>query len=380
MKYFLLAGEASGDLHGSNLIKAIRKKDTAATFQSWGGDQMQIAGGNVVKHISELAFMGFWEVVKNLRTIKNNFQLCKNQIEQFDPDVIIFIDYPGFNLRMAKWAKQKNFTCHYYISPQLWAWNASRVKIISRTIDRMLVILPFEKEFYAQHDVEVDFVGHPLLDVTEHYQVEKKWLETIQQENDDRPIIALLPGSRKQEIKLILKEMLSVISSFPDYRFIIAGAPNIPKHFYQAIFEATPNPKAFGSRKTHPEIVYGHTYDLLSIASAALVTSGTATLETALFEVPQVVCYKGNPLSYLIARQLIKVKYISLVNLIMDRAIVRELIQSELNTKNLVDSLNTILSSSKQATFQDDYRQLKIRLGEAGASNRAAEIITQRVG
>jgi len=330
MKYYIIAGEASGDLHGANLMKALLDKDPAADFRFWGGDRMAKVGGTLVKHYRELAFMGFWEVLTNLRTILKNIDYCKKDIANFKPDVLIFIDYPGFNMRIAKWAKQQHIPTHYYISPQIWAWKENRIKAIKRDVDFMYVILPFEKAFYEQkHQYPVHFVGHPLLDAIA--QREEVDAETFKSENglDSRPIIALLPGSRKQEIAKMLKIMLSVVDDYHQYQFVIAGAPSIDYEFYQQFI-----------KEENVHFVSGKTYDLLSVSYAALVTSGTATLETALLNVPEVVCYKGSWLSYHIAKRIIKLKYISLVNLIMDKPVVTELIQGDLTKKNLEKELD----------------------------------------
>ena len=325
MKYYLIAGEASGDLHGANLMRALQQIDPEAKFRFWGGDRMEAVGGKLIKHYRDLAFMGFWEVVTNLRTILRNIDFCKRDITQYQPDALIFIDYPGFNMRIAKWAKQRGIPTHYYISPQIWAWKENRIKAIKRDVDAMYVILPFEKDFYeGKHQYPVHFIGHPLLDaIVARKEVSE---DVFKQENglDERPIIALLPGSRKQEIAKMLSVMLSVVGSYHQYQFVIAGAPSQEYDFYKQFI-----------KEENVHFVTGKTYDLLSHAHAALVTSGTATLETALFNVPEVVCYRGNWISYQIAKRVISLKYISLVNLIMDAPIVTELIQGELNTKNL---------------------------------------------
>ncbi len=366
MKYYIIAGEASGDLHASNLMKALTEKDQDAEFRVWGGDAMEAAGGNVVKHYRDLAFMGFVEVVLNLRTILGNIRFCKKDIENYQPDVLVLVDYPGFNLRIAKWAKQKGFRVFYYISPQIWAWNSSRVHKIKKTVDHMFVILPFEQAFYQKYEYKVDFIGHPLLDVVEHYEANNEW-KNHHNIPQDKSIIALLPGSRKQEIKALLPTMLNMVERFPSYHFVIAGAPAQKEAFYQNIINLQKN--------SNVSLVFGHTYDILYSAKAALVASGTATLETALFNIPQVVCYKGNPLSYQIAKRLVNVDYISLVNLIMDEQIVSELIQDEFTNSNLEEALQTILDSAQQEGIQKKYAQLNQRLGTAGASKRAANLM-----
>ena len=371
MKYYVIAGEASGDLHGSNLLKALKKEDEAADFQVWGGDLMQAAGGDLRKHYRDLAFMGFVEVVSNLGTILRNIEFCKEDIIQYQPDALILIDYPGFNLRIAKWAKEQGLKVIYYISPQLWAWHTSRVHDIKKTVDKMMVILPFEKEFYQKYDYPVDFVGHPLLDVVENYHANPEFLQKNNLANN-KPIIALLPGSRKQEISKMLEVMLSVTPDFPDYQFVIAGAPSQPKSFYDTILKESKAAKEV-------QLVQNQTYDLLSHAKAALVTSGTATLETALFQVPEVVCYKGSAISYAIAKRLVakRIKFIALVNLIVDRLLVKELIQKDLNTNNLRQALSEILIPQKAAEIKTGYAELREKLGNAGASARAAKVIIQ---
>lgn len=365
MKYYLIAGEASGDLHGANLMKALTKVDPEAEFRFWGGDLMKAAGGTEVKHYRDLAFMGFLEVVMNLGTILKNIKFCKSDIASFNPDVIIFIDYPGFNLRIAKWARQKGYRTHYYISPQIWAWKEGRIKDIKRDIDEMYVILPFEKDFYEKkHNFPVHFVGHPLIDAI-HNRVQLD-PETFKNENglDNRPIIALLPGSRKQEIKKMLEIMISVAKDFKDYQFVIAGAPSQEKSFYETFLT---------TKNVH--FVTNKTYDLLSISEAALVTSGTATLETALLKVPQVVCYKGNRVSYEIAKRVINLDYISLVNLILNKTVVTELIQSDFNSKKLKEALKEILTPEKRTELFSDYYDLEKALGGQGASENTAKLI-----
>jgi lipid-A-disaccharide synthase len=368
MKYYIIAGEASGDLHGSNLIRELRKLDNIADIRAWGGDLMQHAGAHLVKHYKQLAFMGFIEVVMNLRTIMQNLKFCKRDILQFQPDVIILIDYPGFNLRIAEWAKKMNIKVVYYISPQIWAWKESRVKQIRKNVDKMLVILPFEKDFYKKWSYDVEYVGHPLADVVDSAQNDIEPLPTTLASPLNEPnIIALLPGSRAQEVAKKLPVMLEVSKAFPEYRFIIAKAPSLDDRFYEPYMEPYKNVRSIRNK----------TYQLLLHAKAALVTSGTATLETALFGVPQVVCYKGSNVSYQIAKRLIKVKYISLVNLIMDRQVVKELIQNELNVVNLRAELIKILKDHETIVrMKRDYADLKKLLSEGGnASEKAARSI-----
>jgi lipid-A-disaccharide synthase len=360
LKYYIIAGEASGDLHASNLVRELRQLNPDATFRGWGGDLMQHEGVEIIKHYRDLAFMGFLEVVANLRTILNNISFCKEDIAKYKPDAVILVDYPGFNLRIAEFLKKNKIRVIYYISPQVWAWKQSRVKKIRRDVDLMLVILPFEKQFYQKHGMDVVFVGHPLLDAVERYHS-----KSSASMHSDKPIIALLPGSRKQEISVMLPLMIESVKKMSQYQIVIAGAPSIPESFYQSYMSG------------NEQIVYNKTYELLSNAYAALVTSGTATLETALFEVPQVVCYKGNRISYLIARQLIRINYISLVNLIMDREVVRELIQDQLTVFNLRSELQKITNGPERNIQIRDYAELEERLGGPGASKRAAEVIFQ---
>lgn len=367
MKYYIIAGEASGDLHGSNLMKALYKEDANADIRFWGGDLMKNVGGTLVKHYRDLAFMGFIEVIFNLRTILNNIEICKKDIQKFNPDVIIFIDYPGFNMRIAKWAKANGIKTHYYISPQIWAWKENRIAAIKRDFDKLYVILPFEKEFYEnKHDFPVTFVGHPLIDAIHGRKTTD--FDTFKKENllDDKPIIAILPGSRKQEITKMLAVMLSVVNDFPDYQFVIAGAPSQEYAFYKQFLI---------NKNVH--FITNKTYDLLSHSTAALVTSGTATLETALFKVPEVVCYKGNWVSYQIAKRIITLKYISLVNLIMDKEVVTELIQDECNTKNIRHELKKLLEPAYRKQLLEQYDVLESKLGGIGASEKTAKLIVQ---
>ena len=367
MKYYIIAGEASGDLHGSNLIKGLREADPQAECRAWGGDLMKAAGAELAKHYRDLAFMGFAEVVMNLRTILGNIKFCKQDILRYQPDALILIDYPGFNLRIAKWAKAQGFRVYYYISPQLWAWHSSRVHGIKASVDRLFVILPFEEDFYRQYDYEVDFVGHPLMDVVDDIPETENFRRDHQLDN--RPIVALLPGSRKQEIERMLEVMLAITPAFTGYQFVIAGAPAQPESFYQKILDKA-RPDA-----AQVKLVNNRTYALLRHAEAALVTSGTATLETALFGVPQVVCYRGGRLSYLIARRLVQVDFIALANLIAEREVVRELIQDEYNAGNLKAELAKLFLPEHRRRIQEGYALIRDRLGRPGASRRAADLI-----
>ncbi|MBR9756752.1 MAG: lipid-A-disaccharide synthase [Algicola sp.] len=366
MKYYIIAGEASGDLHGANLMKALLRQDVNAEFRFWGGDLMRQVSDNLIKHYKDLAFMGFVEVLLNLKTIAKNLSFCKKDIAAYQPDVIIFIDYPGFNLRIAKWAKVQGYKTHYYISPQIWAWKESRIKAIKRDVDKMYVILPFEKDFYeTKHHYPVHFVGHPLIDAIANRVQVDEYEFRADHELNEKPIIAILPGSRKQEIKKMLSVMLEMPQYFPNYQFVIAGAPSQDYEFYKPFIK---------SDQVH--FVSNKTYDLLSVSTAALVTSGTATLETALFKVPEVVCYKGSWLSYQIGKRLVKhIKYISLVNLIMDREVVVELIQNDFNKRRLKQELALILDQEKRTELFMAYYDLEAQLGGKGASKKTATLI-----
>ncbi|MFM9909335.1 MAG: lipid-A-disaccharide synthase [Chitinophagaceae bacterium] len=395
-RYYIIAGEASGDLHGSNLIKEIKKLDADTSFRCWGGDLMQSAGADIVKHYRELAFMGFAEVLMNLRTIFRNLAYCKEDILQYKPDAIILIDYPGFNLRIAEWGKANGFKIIYYISPQVWAWKENRVKKMKRCIDLMLVILPFEKEYYQNKwNWEVEYVGHPLVEVVNEFVAGSWGLEVKSRESGVNAesgvksresgvnvesgvkdsglqatgsgLVALLPGSRKQEILKKLPIMLAVSKEFPSYQFVVAKAPGVEDAFYEAMLQSYSDVTS----------VSNQTYSLLKRASAALVTSGTATLETALFGVPEVVCYKGSFISYQIAKRIISIKYISLVNLIMNKEVVKELIQQELNAENLLKELSLLLTNpAKKQQLKEDYAALKQLLSQGGhASANAARHI-----
>ena len=371
MKYYIIAGEASGDLHGSNLVASIRQQDPGAKIRAWGGEKMRRNGANVVKNYHDLAFMGFVEVLMNLKTILKNIKYCKKDIAEFKPDALILIDYPGFNLKIAKWAKKKGFKVFYYISPQVWAWKRRRVYTIKKVVDIMLCILPFEKKFYDNYDVDCQFVGHPLLDeIAKVEPVDRQKFYKANRLNPKKEIIALLPGSRKQEVSRMLTVMLDVVKMFPSYQFVVACAPSLPVSYYKKII----------GEKANVRLVLNRTYQLLQLSSAAVVTSGTATLETALLDVPEVVCYKANRISYLIARQVAKVKYICLVNLIMDRLVVKELIQNDMTANNIRDELQSLLNSSKrQKKLLEEYEELKYVLGNTGASDRAAETIISYV-
>ncbi|WP_457617142.1 lipid-A-disaccharide synthase [Lutibacter sp.] len=365
MKYYIISGEASGDLHGANLMKALLQKDKEADFRFWGGDLMQQVGGTLVKHYKDLAFMGFKEVFMNLNTIFKNIKFCKQDILSYKPDALILIDYPGFNMRIAEFAKKNNIPVHYYISPQIWAWKENRIKKIKRYVDHMYVILPFEKEFYeTKHHFPVHFVGHPLIDAI----FTKKQVDTQvfkqQYQLSDKPIIALLPGSRKQEIKKMLSVMLKVVAAFPDYEFVIAGAPSQKYDFYKQFIHSD-----------NVKFISNKTYDLLSISYAALVTSGTATLETALFKVPQVVCYRTSWISYQIGKALVNLKFISLVNLVMNKEVVKELIQDHFNERELTKELRKILDEQNRSKMFLDYFELEQKLGGIGASEKVATLI-----
>jgi len=364
MKYFIIAGEQSGDLHGSNLVKGLKEADTEAEIVCWGGDLMEAAGATLLVHYRKMAFMGFIEVIKNLGAISKNLTLCKQHIDENKPDVVILIDYPGFNMRIAEYAKNLGYKTFWYISPKLWAWNEGRVKKVRKFVDRMFIIFPFEVGFYKKHGITVEYMGNPLVDETESRIASFSSKSDIRKNLgiDNKPVIALLAGSRKHEIEIILPEMLKVVSHFPDYQFVLAGVKNIPDELYLQII---------GSHQV--KLIKEKTYEILYVAEAALVTSGTATLEAALHGTPQVVCYKGDFLSALIARIVVKVKYISLVNLIMDTEVVRELLQYNLTEKSILKELKAILpGGSKREKILSDYEVLKQKLGPAGASGRIA--------
>ncbi len=370
MKYYLIAGEASGDLHGSNLIREIIQRDPSAEIRCWGGDKMEAAGATLVKNYKDLAFMGFAEVLMNLRTILGNMKFCKQDIDQYKPDIIVMIDFPGFNLPIAKWAKPLGYKIAWYISPQVWAWKEKRVKDIKLSVDKMLCILPFEKDWFKKFDYAVEYVGHPLIEVISEATNNGSHLPLFVGKNtlgNDKKIIALLPGSRKQEILKKLPVMLEVAKRMPEYHFVVAQAPGQEDAFYQPLLQLYPNVSS----------VKNATYDLLMQSTAALVTSGTATLETALFGVPQVVCYKANPISYQIAKHIIKIKYISLVNLIMDKLVVKELIQQDMNPDTLFIELQKILQDEEtRKQMKTDYVALWNLLAAGGnASATAAEMV-----
>ena len=360
MKYYLIAGEASGDLHGSKLIKEIKKIDSKAEFRCWGGDLIKKESGNeLVKHYKTYSFMGFLEVLLNIITVAKNYFFCRKDILKYNPDAIIYIDFPGFNLPIAGWAKKNNFINHFYISPQIWAWKEKRIKKIRKFIDKMYVILPFEKDYYEKRGVEVDYVGHPLLD-----EITKSGSNNFKKDK----IIALLPGSRDQEIDKILPKMLSVVKYFKEFKFVICAAPSQEKSKFDKYL------KKINSEKI--EIVFDQTYSILKKSSAALVASGTATLEAALLNVPQVVCYKSSWISYRIGKYLIKnLKFISLVNLILNKEAVKELIQNDLNEKNLVKNVRLILEKKGQDKIYNSYKELRNKLGNFGASKKTANLI-----
>ena len=364
MKYYLISGEASGDLHCSLLIKALKKLDSKAQFRGWGGDLMAKEGTVLVKHYKKLAFMGFWEVISHLPAILRNISLCKKDILKYVPDVIIYVDYPGFNLRIAKWAKTKGFKNHYYISPQIWAWKESRVKQMKLILDALYVILPFEKNYFEQrHQFPVHYVGHPLMDELSKYLKDSKFHKTYNL-NPKKPIIALLPGSRLQEIKKMLPLFIQISNHFKKFQFVIAGAPGINPKYYNPFIK-------FSSLN----IVYKNTHQLLQNSCAALVTSGTATLETALFNVPQLVCYKTTPITYWIGKKIIKLKYISLVNLILEKGALVELIQNDCSFEKLVYHLEILLKKNSLKKVNKDYLILRSKIGGKGASKKTAELI-----
>ena len=364
MKYYIIAGERSGDLHGGNLIKALKQEDDSADIRCWGGEAMQAAGGDLVVHYKEMAFMGFWEVVTNLGTIRKKLKLCKQDIIDFQPDAIILIDYAGFNMRIAKFAQQQGIKVHYYISPKVWAWNTKRALKIKKNVDHLYVILPFEKDFFASYNYATDYVGNPLLDAIRQFEPQANFKDQF----PDKPIVAILPGSRVQEVKHMLGTMIGLIDQFSNYHFVVAAVSNLEEDLYQEV-------------KAHPNcsLVTDAAYDLLNVATAAVVTSGTATLETALFQVPEVVCYKTSNVSYWIGKKVIKVDYISLVNLIMEREVVRELIQKDFNSTTLQKELTAILpEGSKRAQVLADYQELKVKMGDKDTSSETAKLIVER--
>jgi lipid-A-disaccharide synthase len=362
MKYYLVAGEASGDLHGANLMKALKMEDSEASFRYFGGDKMQAEGGKLVKHYADMAFMGFTEVVLNLPTILKNLKACKTDVLTYQPDVLILIDFPGFNLKIADFAKANGIKVCYYISPKVWAWNQKRVLRIKRVVDQLFCILPFEVDFYASWGMKVHYVGNPLLDEIAAFKLNPTF--RIDKGLNDNPIVALLPGSRKQEIERLLPAMLTVVENFPQYQFVIAAAPTFNETYYNQFIG-----------KKQVKLVFAQTYDLLSTAHVAIVASGTATLETALFKVPQVVVYKGGAISIAIARLLVKIKFISLVNLIMDKAVVKELIQEECNTANITDEVAQLAGGTARETMLEQYAILADKMGKEGASSRTAKLI-----
>lgn len=374
MRYFVIAGEASGDLHGAYLVEQIRLADKDAEIEGWGGDLMKTQGVRIHKHIRDLAFMGFVDVAKNLSTIFANIKLVKRQISEYKPDALLLVDYPGFNFRIAKWAKKQGFKVLYFISPNVWAWKSNRVYKVRDDTDRMYTILPFEKAFYAKYGIEVEYFGHPLVDVVGSYKA--KDIDDFRKEHNlpDKPIIATMAGSRRQEISRMLPVMLEVAKSFPQYEFLITGAPAIDRSFYGQFLVNKPD---------NVELLFNSTYEILSHSEAGLVTSGTATLEAALFGVPQVVCYKSDAFSVFIARQVSRfsgVKYISLVNLILDKPSVRELIQDDLTVQNATDELaNIVKGGARRSCIEADYAELSGKVGERGVYRRIAEDMIGRI-
>jgi lipid-A-disaccharide synthase len=365
MKYYLVAGEASGDLHGANLMKALKELDGQADFRFFGGDLMQAEGGTLVKHYADMAFMGFVEVAMNLNTILKNLKKCKQDIVAYQPDVLVLIDFPGFNLKIAEFAKAQDLLVCYYISPKVWAWNQKRVLKIKRIVDHLFCILPFEVNFYKSWGMEIDYVGNPLLDAVDAFKPDANFLAN--NNLTGKKIVALLPGSRKQEISRLLPEMLGAVEKFPHHQFVVAGAPSFNKGYYQQYLGGKPIP-----------VIFNATYDILSNAEAAIVASGTATLEAALFNVPQVVVYKGNPLTIAIGRMLIKIKFISLVNLIMDSTVVKELIQEDCTTLNITEELNNLLHNiHHRETMLAGYDALDEKMGTPGASAKTARLIVK---
>jgi len=370
MKYYIVAGEASGDLHASNLIKKVRQIDPAAQIRGCGGDFMRNAGADLLLHYKDMAFMGFWEVFTHLPEVLGNIKRCKTDILAWNPDVLVLVDYPGFNLRIAKFAKEHHIKVVYYISPQIWAWKKGRIKQIKHDVDEMMVILPFEKDFYAKNGMDVHYVGHPLLDAVSRDLPNRPDVQQFRENNhlDDREIVALLPGSRKQEINAILPQMMQMVKRFPQYRFVVSTVSWLPKELYDKYLQSYDIVR-----------VCDQTYALLANAKAAVVASGTATLETAMIGTPQVVCYAGSELSYLIAKHLISgINYISLPNLIMDRPVVTELIQHDYNTERLEKELRLITEDVENiAAMKAQYKELYTKLGDGSASQNAAEVVVK---
>lgn len=363
MKYYLIAGERSGDLHAGHLMRELRGQDPAADFRYWGGDQMQAQGGHLVRHYQELAIMGFWEAATSLLKFRGYLKECQRDLLDYRPDVLILVDYAGFNLRMARFAKAHGIKVFYYISPKIWAWNQGRVAQVKAFVDRMFVILPFESDFYQNFDYRVDYIGNPTADDVASFAPAPDFF-VRNQLSADKPVIAVLPGSRKQEIEEMLHEMLAVIPAFQEYQFVVAGVSNLDPNYYR-------NFERNGIR-----IIFDQAYDLLSRARAALVTSGTATLETALFDVPQVVCYRTSALTYLIGRAVVKVPFISLVNLIAGRKIVEEFIQGDFTARNLLDELKRLLEDQAYIAQQKaGYAELREKLGRHSAAKKAAELM-----
>lgn len=369
MKYYIIAGEASGDLHASKLMRGIRESDPGAEFRCWGGEQMEAAGGTVVKHYHELAFMGFTEVILNIRTIFRNIRFCKEDILQWKPDAVILVDYPGFNMRIAEFAKTHGFKVYYYIAPQIWAWKKHRIHKLHRYTDLTFVVMPFEVDFHKSYGYKAEFTGHPLPDSIDlNAKIDEAGFRKANGLSE-KPVIAIVPGSRKQELKRILPPMLKITERFSDYQFVIAGVASIPESFYARLI------------KNHPvKVIYGRTYDLLRVARAAAVKSGTVTLETAILGVPEVVCYRFGLLSALAAGLVVRVKFISLVNLILDRKAVPELIQFNFTPDALSRELALILrDGAPRSKMLDDYKELREKVGSAGASARAAAIMVENL-
>ena len=359
MKLYLVTGEPSGDLHAANLVRELKILNNNLTLRAFGGDRLIAEEVDIARNIKDLSFMGFWSVIKNLGLIKSYLNFCKNDILNFNPDAIILVDYPGFNLRIAQFAKNQGIKVFYYIAPKVWAWNKSRLYKLRKYVDELIVIFPFEVDFFRKNKINATYVGNPLLDEVNNSDLQFSY-------KYNKPIIALLPGSRKQEIKLILPQMMSIVNNFPQYQFIVAGTNLFSRQYYQKFI-----------RKMDVDIVFNETYGLLANAEAALVTSGTATLEAALFNVCQVVCYKTNWITYIVASNLIKIKYLSLVNILANKLVVKELIQSDLNKRNLKFELESILNDKKEII--SNYNELKGLLDKKGASRNAARYIIDSI-
>lgn len=374
MRYFIIAGEASGDLHGSNLIKGIREMDKEAQIRCWGGDLMKEAGAELIRHYKEGAIMGFVEVVANLGKLAKNLQDCKNDIVKYNPDAVILIDYPGFNFRIAKFAKERGMRVFYYIAPKVWAWKEKRVHKLKKYVDRLFIIFPFEIEYFKKWGIDAIYRGNPLLDSVDNHSSSEESKEAFEQRcgiGSAEKTVALLAGSRRSEIKYLLPRMMQVAGRYPEYRFLMACAPSMEREFYEGII---------GNKCSNIKLLFGETYSILRHSDAAIISSGTASLEAALIGVPQVVCYGGNEISYQIARSVVKLKYISLANLIMDKGLFKELIQHDCTTQKISAELDNLLGNSAyREKMLADYRDVRNILGGKGASAKVASAMIEEL-